>query len=266
MFDLRIPSTSVHIERLKDRLRAFLPGVKSSHRVEAMARGFGFNTYAAMLAHVNSDSGNLLQPNHCAFDIYMRLHSFETPLEVFYHAVAAVAIYDVMEQVPRLTAGGIGIGPIRREDAKQNPKIFTETFTKEREELLSKKCIGEFLRSLALIKRIAPTKTINPGVGSYKLKHIAENLVCTYPTGKALGPRYVANGSFIAAAVHAGFKFRDYHGSQNVTFNMSRRNVDDLDCEIRPDGSKAQERNRKERLRRLSREYRLPIKSISSWA
>ncbi len=40
------------IERIKQELAALLPAVKSSHRVEAIARGLGWNTNAALRAEL----------------------------------------------------------------------------------------------------------------------------------------------------------------------------------------------------------------------
>lgn len=57
-----------------------------------------------------------------------------------------------------------------------------------------------------------------------------------------LGPRYVPNGALIAAAAHAGFKVREYDGSLNTSFNMSKRSLINLDYEIRPNGVRAKDR------------------------
>ena len=50
MFVLRIPVTRSHLDALKGGLTKVLPDVKSSHRVEALGRGLGFRTYAALRA------------------------------------------------------------------------------------------------------------------------------------------------------------------------------------------------------------------------
>jgi hypothetical protein len=105
-----------------------------------------------------------------------------------------------------------------------------------------------------------PTKTIRPGTNSYRLKHIAENYVCRYPEGEVLGPRYVTNGAFIAAAIHAGFKhkyFFDHLGYEriNVDFNMPKATIDALDLEIRPDSGWAQDQRRKVEMRNLQRNW-----------
>ena len=63
MFDLRIPVTLANIKMIKANLLRALPDVKSSHRVEAMARGFGFSTNAALCAALKSDSELGWKPN-----------------------------------------------------------------------------------------------------------------------------------------------------------------------------------------------------------
>ena len=50
MFVLRISVAPSAIERIKVQLTQSLPDVKSSHRVEALGRGLGFRTYAALRA------------------------------------------------------------------------------------------------------------------------------------------------------------------------------------------------------------------------
>lgn len=91
--------------------------------------------------------------------------------------------------------------------------------------------------------RVARTRTIRDGTGSYWVKHIAENFDCTYPEGEKLGPHYVPNGVLIAAALHVGFKTKSHHDelgyhSLNVTFNMSKSCLEDLDYVIRPDSKR----------------------------
>lgn len=141
----------------------------------------------------------------------------------------------VIEAEPRLSHWGYGVGrPKRKPNGKwENAKEHHARFLMEREQLLSDGPVEEFLRSLVLVQRIAPIKTINRRSGSYGLKHRAENLKCTYPGGSLLGPDYVANGSLIVAAVHAGFAYKtciDDLGYEdvNVAFNMSQTSLDDV--------------------------------------
>ena len=148
-----------------------------------------------------------------------------------------------------MTLHGIGVGrPKRKEDGNwESAREHYGRVLQSREEFLGNDGIEQFLLSLAFVGRVEPTKTIRPGTGSYRLKHIAENYGCSYPEGGRLGPRYVSNGALIAAAVCAGFRYKTYiddlgYDSLNVNFNMSKSSLDDLDCQIRPDGACAQGR------------------------
>jgi hypothetical protein len=144
---------------------------------------------------------------------------------------------------------GIGVGPPQRKfDGKwEDWRDRNAKFVEARTELVSDSAIGAFLASLAFVARVTRTKTIRHSTGSYRLKHIAENFACTYPEGNQLGPVYVPNGVLIAAAIHAGFQYRSYvdefgYDNLNVSFNMSKPCIEDLDCEMRPNGAYAESR------------------------
>lgn len=145
--------------------------------------------------------------------------------------------------------------PKRKEDGKwEDPREQYARVMESRGEFFEGHAAEEFLLSLAFLSQVHPTKTIRPNTSSYWIKHIAENFVCAYPEGDKLGPQYVSNGALIAAAIHAGFIFKTHtdelgYDSLNVSFNMSRRFLDDLDCKIRPTGARAQERQRREEIK-----------------
>ena len=70
------------------------------------------------------------------------------------------------------------------------------------------------------------------------------------PNGTVIAPHYVTNGSFMAAAIYQGFKFKsykDYLGNDyiNVNFNMSKSILDEVNCRVRPDSGRAQDTMRK---------------------
>jgi len=257
VFTLTILATSATIDAVKAELLKTLPDVKSSHRCEAIARGLNFRTYASLLTAVRSTSPVVATAHGVAFSTYLQAHGFDVSPQPFYRAVVRVAIRAVLESTPKLTASGIGVGePRRKPDGKwENWRDQQVKFVKDREELLSDYAVEPFLLSLALLKKVEPTKTIRPSPSSYWIKRIAENYACTYPEGNKLGPQYVTNGIFIAAAIHAGFKIKTYmdergFDSLNVSFNMSKPILIDLDCEIRPDGARAQDRRRRDEWRR----------------
>lgn len=102
---------------------------------------------------------------------------------------AKAALTAVLQQIPELTAHGLGPGrPIRAD---------------------------EFVACVGWIRRNAvPTKTIRRRTGSYGLKHEIEKAA----------DKYVTNGACIAAMVHSGFRFEPVGvGNPNVYFNLAAR-------------------------------------------
>jgi hypothetical protein len=252
MLDLRIPITPASIKSLKAYLVGALPRVKASHRIEAAARGLGFKTHAAMLHGARVSDCTSSAADGAPFTSYLRERGFDVEPIHLYHAVAQVAVAAVMNKVPRLSMRGYGFGRPQWDSERKRWETGQEEYAKfveERAKLLSNHGIGQFLLALALVRRIPQTKTVRTGTGSYRLKHIAENMSFTCPDGTELGPRYVSNGALIVAALHAGFRMKTHldhlgYDGINVTFNMSKRIVDDLDCEMRPTGGFAQDRAR----------------------
>lgn len=260
MFILKIPASADGLEFIKTELTHKLPDVKSSHRCEALARGLGFRTYAAALAAAKAEMPIAAHIRGDLFKAYLSDHGFDVRPEWLYRAAAKVALRDVSERTPKLTMWGIGVGrPRRKEDGRwEDFRDMNVKFRQDRAELVSDGAVEAFLTSLAFLARVTPTKTIRKGTGSYWLKHIAENYACTYPDGDKLGPTYVANGVLIAAALHAGFKIKTYvdelgYDDLNVSFNMSKPCLEDLDCEIRPNGGRAQDRRHREEMKRHRR-------------
>lgn len=260
MFVLRIAVTPSAVEAMKAELTRNLPDVKSSHRVEALARGLGFRTYAALRAAPRSPKPSLADVTGALFSSYLKEHGFEVDPAHLYRAAAYVAIQETLKTEPKLHIHGIGFGrPHRNADGSwPTQRQRYDEFQTRRRECLGTHATEAFLLSLAFLAGVKPTKTIRRGTGSYRLKHIAENYVCTYPEGERLGPAYVPNGMLIAAALHMGFKHKthldDYgYDEPNATFNMSKPNIDDLDADIRPRSGYAQDRARRRAMRTARR-------------
>jgi len=263
MFVLRISVAPSAIERIKVQLTQSLPDVKSSHRVEALGRGLGFRTYAALRAVSQVPAPTTVTVTGAAFSAYLKEHGFEVDPAHFYRAAAQVAIESVLDTAPRLHIYGIGFGrPQRNADgSRQTPHQRYVEFQEHRRECIGKHAAEAFLRSLALLARVKKTQTIRSGTGSYRLKHIAENYMCTYPEGGKLGPAYVPNGMLIAAALHMGFKHKTFvddfgYDTLNANFNMSKSVIDELDAEIRPQSGFAQDRARKRQVKKELAEAR----------
>ncbi len=230
MFNLRIPITRAAIEDIKAYLWNELAFVKSSHRLEAVARGLLFRSYAAMLHSAKSSSQLSDGFDSALFSSYLRKHGFDVAPVYLYRAAAYVAVSAALAKVPLLSSRGYGVGRPQWDFDKKRRETPGEQYAKfadARTELLSQHSLDEFLLAFAFAQRIPPTKTVQGGMGSYRLKHIAENMAHVCADGVTLGPRYVSNGALIAAALSASFKMKTYldhlgYDHINVSFNMSK--------------------------------------------
>jgi rare lipoprotein A len=79
------------IEHIKDALRSALPDVKSSHRVEAMARSLGWRTHATMRAALAAAIVEV-GADEDAFLAYLHEHSFDAPRGCLTRALAKTGI------------------------------------------------------------------------------------------------------------------------------------------------------------------------------
>lgn len=121
----------------------------------------------------------------------------------------------VMEREPALTHFGLGI----HHRSGNTLAEHVERFKIERESLLQK--VDECNKALRWLTHATRRKTINPNRSSYGLKHSVEYYMKSLP---AVDNYYVSNGSFICAALHAGFEMvRSREGSPNAHFNISER-------------------------------------------
>jgi hypothetical protein len=248
VFQLYLPVTNSTLVNTKIALTHALPDIKSSHRCEAMARGFGYRTYASFLLDARSSEESMVLVDGRTFVDYLARHGFDVAGVALYHAASKAALQSIAMRFPRLTAHGFGIG---ERNAALPVSEWRARFADSRAELVSDHAIKPFLASLAFLSRVERTKTIRPKTSSYWLKHLAEKFACTYPDGEKLGAVYVPNGLLIAAAIHAGFDVKPYiddHGREalNACFNMKAASLYGLDCEINPNGSRARAKRDRE--------------------
>ena len=233
------------IDSMKADLTKYLPDIKSSHRVEALARALGFKTYAALRARDLFKSPIYIEIDWLAFSNYLKGKGFLPTAKPLYLAAGRASIRLILETPglePNLTREGLGINTEHHKG--ETAQEYVERFRRAREDMLLDSSVVEFLRSYSLVSRIPHTKTITTKRGAYGLKHIAENASFFYPDGEESRADYVCTGSLICAALHAGFYYKSYPDSQSVHFNMLQRAIDDLDCEVRPNGATAQARKR----------------------
>jgi hypothetical protein len=203
---MKLTVTISDIEHMKADLRAALPDVKSSHRVEALARGLGWSTNAAMrVALVSGPIGAGVDED--AFLEYLREHSFDAPRGCITRILAKSGIRRAMDLDPTLTHFGYGVF----RDRKQTPEERRAKFAENRASMLEDYAADEFMRAVAFLSRFGRRKTINTRSGSYGLKHDAERFA----------GGYVANGMLIAAALALGFSAKPTDpGSPNAFFNI----------------------------------------------
>ena len=88
MFPLHILiAFTEQIDSMKADLTNYLPHIKSSHRVEALARGLGFKTYAALRAvDLFWDGPFWAEVNWSAFNDYLKEKGFNSTAKPLYLA------------------------------------------------------------------------------------------------------------------------------------------------------------------------------------
>lgn len=236
-------STSLSIpdlQSIKASVREFAPSIKSSHRCEALARGLGFGTYSSLLAAARSQSSVPVTVNVLAYRGYLSEHGFEAPDASICRAIGRVALEKVLTEFPDLTADGMGVYA-RGSWGFETLADYQARQMESRKQMSDDKADERFLLACAFVQRIPKTTTIRHGVGFRRLKHIAENMTLTLPGGEYLGPQYLPAGFLLAAAIHAGFKWKMCRGLDGVTgpevrFNMLKSAVNDLDVEVGQSG------------------------------
>tara|TARA_B100000686_G_C16759922_1_gene957977 strand:+ start:1542 stop:2267 length:726 start_codon:yes stop_codon:yes gene_type:complete len=230
--DIRFPE---QIESIKADLTKSLPHIKSSHRVEAMARSLGFKSYAALRAHDLFHHPLRTDVDWVAFRNYLEEKGFSCKAKPLFIAIGRAAVRLILEVPniePELTREGIGVSTLGHERETQQEHI--RRFRQARLDMLLDASVEEFLRSYYVVSQIQHTRTITNKKGSYKLKHIAEKVSFTYPDGEVSLPNYVCSGMLICAALHAGFWYKPTSNPHNVHFNMLQKSIEQVDQEISP--------------------------------
>jgi hypothetical protein len=148
MFVLSISVAPLVVARIKVELARSVTQVKSSHRVEALGRGLGFCTYAALLAASRSAKPPIAAVTGAVFSAYLKKHDFKVDPAHLYRAVAHAAIQVALDAEPRLHIHGIGLGrPQRNSDgSRQTPQQRHADFIERREECRGQLAAEAFLR------------------------------------------------------------------------------------------------------------------------
>ncbi|WP_184719108.1 hypothetical protein [Caulobacter sp.] len=201
---------------LKEDLRHALPGARASDRIEALARGLGYNTYAALRAAL-ARGGVLVALDDLAFQAYLAARGDPPNDRVLRRTLAKLDLRRAMDREADLTTAGFGVGWDRRETAA----VRREKKRQWRADLLHDVSADEFELARLYVDQLVPRKTLNRDFSTYGLKHQAERLSRDRGIAAHLG-NYVPNGVFIAAAISAGFTVKrcqpdDLNGFINAT-------------------------------------------------
>ncbi len=218
---MRLPFSQKDVDAVKKELGGLLPEVKSSHRVEALARGLGWNTNAALRADLPQGQMER-QVDDAAFNNYLAQHGIsETRHDALSEAVLRhkfadqhVAIRAVMAREANLTYFGFGVY-----DRMQSPEQREVQFRENSERMLSACAIQEFMRACEFLSQFEMRETINDALSSYGLKHRAER----FHRERHGESCYVSNGMLIAAAVHLGFKIQSTGPNAYLNISLNRR-------------------------------------------
>ncbi len=208
------------LESVKADLRAALPKIPSAHRIEAFARGAGFNSYAAMRARLKRGQTTVV-PHDEAFERYLLDHGLQGNDRALRRTLARVGLRQAMDHESILTMTGYGIA---WRYYTTNAEAIAASI-QLRAELLDDWSADQFELASLYLSQLEPRKSLNRDYSTYNLKHQAERLSRERGIATHLG-NYVCNGVFIAAALSAGFTVRRIDWSSLSGFiNATTRSI-----------------------------------------
>ena len=224
---MKVVATTKTVDAMKAELRRILPETKSSHRAEALARGLGWATNAAMrgaLAHGRTE--RLLDPT--AFENFFDVRGLDNPRRAILDAVLRAQVRAVMSAYVQLTHHGFGIF----QRGVLSPAERLVQYIEQREEMLSVPALEEFGRACEFLAGLDRTSAPTRSFSSYNLKHSAERWHRHRGIEGRWNREYVSNGMLLAAAYHLGFQVkrasRDaFTGYLNVS-TVSVRALDEM--------------------------------------
>ena len=227
---MKITVTADLIDDMKSDLRMALPGAGSCHRTEALARGLGWKTYAAMKASLRAGPAERgIEPD--TFAAYLSAHGAAATGEHLVQAVLRAQIRAVLAAQAQLTHAGFGIP----RDSRLSVAEWRAKFDRERASMLGDEAVSEFRRACSYLALLTTTKAPNRSHTSYGIKHAAERHHRRQASGDRMANVYVSNGMLLAAAFHQGLRVsRVAWDSQNAYLNISSRAFRELDSDRRP--------------------------------
>jgi len=214
---VRLKATDLPI--YKRYLRDALPHVNASHRIEAMARGLGFKSYAAFIDKLNN---GVVEETavETKFQEYMASKAFTVTPRTLSRALARAMMEPHINSDTRITTHGYRLPD---NYGFSGPKYVNE-YNRSRAEFYEDWFCDQFELALLFIQHAYRRKTLNRDFSTYKWKHTAENISRKHGIRKDLGD-YVCNGVLIIAALYDGLDVRQisWH-SMSAYLNISSRN------------------------------------------
>lgn len=217
---MMVSITHADVTPLKAQLMTLAPTIKASHRAEAMARGLRFGSNAALLTAL--DRGPVAcDVDDDAFATFLRERGGEDlPDGILSEALVRTkfgaertAIEAVLAGQPELCANGF-----RSSWRRWTPEEEAEYFRTSRAAMTHTAYVQQFARAVAFLQTKAKSATVPRKRTSYGYKHDAEGFHETTNPGH---DPYVANGMFIAAALHLGFTVKRDRASPNAFINIA---------------------------------------------
>ena len=217
------------LESLKRDIAEEYPEYGAGHRVEAIARGLGFNTYAHLRAQ-GTDRPISCDLNVEKFDFYLqgkpkaedeqaKKSKRYTTLHPLWVAVIRLWIEDTLcrPEAAGLTEGGFYLNP--------KSKTYSEDFARAKKEMLGHLQVSSFARSLEFLSRIKTTKRMLDSPRSYGQKHHVERWWSSYGYEQTGENNYTYHGMYVLAAIHLGIKIKLEDGGPNCQLAVSGKSL-----------------------------------------
>ena len=223
---MRLDLQGEDLPQIKSELKDYHPGVKTTHRVEAMARGLGYKTYASLLAALEHGAQSI-ETNDAAFNQALSLLSGQSiDGRTLSRSLARVAVRRAQAVEPSLTERGFDSAmPTTSDERRMSFAERRQAFEARRAETLKHWAMDQFELALLYLDMQERRRTINRDYTSYNLKHRAEDLSRNQKLHTHLG-NYVSNGMLIAAAITRGFEYKQVsYDSLNAYFNISSKTI-----------------------------------------
>jgi hypothetical protein len=211
-----IPIPSVGSLKRKAKALARTTGVPHHEALDKVVQSYAFANWAH---YCNRQNNALPVPAIAAVPMGFEEYGDITITK----AEASLLLQIALNVLPDLTYFGIGIYEQWKVRRTLGPDAVALQIAHGRKKLEDN--LDQIAIAAAWIKGIEPTQTLNKRHTSYGYKHLVEDWTRRRIKAGESIPSYISNGSFIAAAVGLGLKFKQDGVSPNAFFNFSERSV-----------------------------------------